>query len=85
MNQVGELEIIYTSLYYPKILRKNCTVALINAASGPDPDPILDAQHGCGSSLNLNGYCDPEVDKLIEQQSREGDPEKRKPLLWARR
>jgi len=50
-----------------------------------DPDPILDAQYGCGSSLNLNGYCDPEVDKLIEQQSREGDPEKRKPLLWARR
>jgi len=37
MNQVGELEIIDTSLYYPKILRKNCTVALINAASGPTP------------------------------------------------
>ena len=52
MNQVGELEIIDASLYYPKILRKDCTVALINAASGPDPDPILDAQYSCGSSLN---------------------------------
>ena len=79
----GELEIIDTSLYYPKILRKDYTVALNNAASGPDPDPILDAQYGCGSSLNLNDYCNPEVDKLMEQQSREGDPERRKPLLWA--
>ena len=70
----GELEIIDTSLYYPKILRKDYTVALNNAASGPDPDPILDAQYGCGSSLNLSDYCNPEVDKLIEQQSREGDP-----------
>jgi peptide/nickel transport system substrate-binding protein len=79
----GELEIIDTSLYYPKILRKDYTVALNNAASGPDPDPILDAQYGCGSSLNLNDYCNPEMDKLIDQQSREGDPERRKPLLWA--
>jgi peptide/nickel transport system substrate-binding protein len=79
----GELEIIDTSLYFPKILRKDYTVALNNAASGPDPDPILDAQYGCGSSLNLNDYCNPEMDELIEQQSREGDPERRKPLLWA--
>jgi len=50
--------------------------------SGPDPDPILDALYGCGSELN-QGYCDPEVDKLIEQQSRQGDPERRKLLLWA--
>jgi peptide/nickel transport system substrate-binding protein len=79
----GELEIVDTSLYYPKILRKDYTVALNNSVSGPDPDPLLDALYGCGSSLNLNGYCHPEVDKLTEQQSREGDPERRKPLLWA--
>ena len=79
----GELEIIDTSLYYPKILRKDYTIALNNQPSGPDPDPLLDALYGCCSNLNLNGYCNPEVDKLIEQQSREGDPERRKPLLWA--
>jgi peptide/nickel transport system substrate-binding protein len=79
----GELETIDTTVYYPKILRKDYTVALNNSQSGPDPDPILAALYRCGSSLNLNGYCNPEVDKLIEQQSIEGDPGRRKQLVWA--
>jgi peptide/nickel transport system substrate-binding protein len=79
----GELEIIETTSYYPKIRRKDFTVGLNLQTSGPDPDPILDLVYGCGSSLNWDGYCNPEVDKLIEQQSREGDTELRKPLLWA--
>ena len=29
---------------------------------------------------NYTGYCNPEVDKLIDQQSAEPDPEKRKQL-----
>jgi peptide/nickel transport system substrate-binding protein len=37
--------------------------------------------YDCGSSLNWDGYCNPEVDQLIEQQSREGKPERRKPIL----
>src|SRR6516165_1595731 len=51
----GELEIIDTSLYYPKILRKDFTVALNAQTSGPDPDPTLDLFYGCGSSLNWDG------------------------------
>jgi peptide/nickel transport system substrate-binding protein len=31
--------------------------------------------------LNYNGYCSPEVDKLIDQQSIEGDQEKHKQLV----
>ena len=31
----------------------------------------------------MNGYCNPEVDKLIEQQSIEADEGRRKQLLWA--
>jgi peptide/nickel transport system substrate-binding protein len=79
----GELETIDTTLYYPKILRKDYSVALNLSQSGPDPDPILDPLYGCGSELNLNGYCNPDMDKLIEQQSRQGDLAKRKLLLWA--
>jgi ABC-type transport system substrate-binding protein len=45
-------------------------------------DPILDLLYGCGSSQNVNGYCNPEVDKLIEQQSIEADPGRRKQLVW---
>jgi peptide/nickel transport system substrate-binding protein len=79
----GELETIDNSLYYPKILRKDYTVGLNLQPSGPDPDPIVDAFYGCGSSLNVDGYCNPEVDKLIEQQSIEADPGRRKQLVWA--
>jgi peptide/nickel transport system substrate-binding protein len=79
----GELETIDTTVYYPKILRKDFTVGLNRQNGGPDPDPILDALYRCGSSLNWDGYCNPEVDKLIEQQSIEADQERRKQLVWA--
>src|SRR5260370_9654321 len=74
---------IDTSRYFPKIMRKEFTVGLNLQTSGPDPDPILDLFYGCGSSLNWDGYCNPDVDKLIEQQSIEADPGRRKQLLWA--
>jgi len=46
---------------------------------------------GQGSAMNparlfaasAGRLLQPEVDRLIERQSSEGDPEKRKPLLWA--
>jgi peptide/nickel transport system substrate-binding protein len=78
----GELDTIDTSRYFPKIMRKEFTVGLNLQGGGPDPDPNLDLFYGCGSSLNWDGYCNPEVDQLIEQQSREGDETRRKQLLW---
>jgi peptide/nickel transport system substrate-binding protein len=79
----GELELIDTAQFFPKILRKDFTVALNLQTSGPDPDPTLKLFYGCGSSLNWDGYCNPEVDNMIEAQSREGDPDRRKQILWA--
>ena len=79
----GELELIDTPQYFPKIQRKDYTVALNLQTSGPDPDPTIQLFYGCGSNLNWDGYCNPEMDKLIEQQSREGDAGRRKQLLWA--
>jgi peptide/nickel transport system substrate-binding protein len=38
--------------------------------------------YGCGSGLNWDGYCNADVDKMIEQQSREPDSVRRKQLLW---
>src|SRR5580693_732684 len=69
----GELELIDTSRYFSKIMRKEFSVGLNLQTSGPDPDPILDLFYGCRSSLNWDGYCNPEVDKLIVQQSLEPD------------
>jgi peptide/nickel transport system substrate-binding protein len=57
-------------------------VGLTGAGSGPDPDQNLQLLYGCGGELNYNGYCSPEVDKLIDQQSSEADQEKRKQLVW---
>jgi len=38
--------------------------------------------YGCGSNLNWDNYCNPEMDKMIEAQSREADAAKRKQILW---
>jgi len=78
----GELELVDTAQYFPKIQRKDYTVALNVQTSGPDPDPIVKLFYGCGSNINWDGYCNPEMDKQIEQQSREADAERRKRLLW---
>ena len=64
-------------------MRKDFTVGVNGQTSGPDPDPTLDALYGCGSTLNWDGYCNPQVDKMIEQQSTEGDAARRKQILWA--
>ena len=36
----------------------------------------------CGSERNYTGYCDTEIDKLIDRQSAETDSTKRKELVW---
>jgi peptide/nickel transport system substrate-binding protein len=79
----GELELVDTPQYFPKIRRKDFTIALNLQTSGPDPDPFIKLFYGCGASLNWDGYCNAEVDTLIDEQSREGDPERRKQILWA--
>jgi len=38
--------------------------------------------YGCTSEFNRNKYCNPEVEKLIDEQSREANQEKRKLLVW---
>jgi hypothetical protein len=38
-------------------------------------------QAGTTGELNYNGYCNPEVDKLIDRQSVEADQERRKQLV----
>ncbi|MBV9586781.1 MAG: ABC transporter substrate-binding protein, partial [Alphaproteobacteria bacterium] len=78
----GELETIDTTSWFPRVMRHDYTVALNLSGSGPDPDQNLYLQYGCGGDLNYNGYCSPEVDKLIDQQSSEADTERRKRLVW---
>jgi peptide/nickel transport system substrate-binding protein len=78
----GELETIDTTNWFPKVMRRDYIVALNLAGSGPDPDQTLHLLYGCGAELNYNGYCSPEVDKMIDQQSIEADQQKRTQLVW---
>src|SRR5262245_29510464 len=63
-------------------MRKDYIVGLTGAGSRPDADQNLQLLYGCGGELNYNGYCSPEVDKLIDWQSSEADQEKRKRVVW---
>jgi peptide/nickel transport system substrate-binding protein len=63
-------------------MRKDYTIGLSPVGGGPDPDQNLYLNYGCGGELNYNGYCNPEVDKLIDRQSVEADQERRKQLVW---
>jgi peptide/nickel transport system substrate-binding protein len=78
----GELETIDTTNWFPKVMRKDYTVGITGGQGGPDPDQNLHQMYGCGGDLNYNGYCSAEVDQLIDRQSMEVDPEKRKQLVW---
>ncbi len=79
----GVLETIETANWYPKLTRKDYAVAVSVSENGlDDPDQQFYENYVCGADRNYTGYCNPEVDKLIDQQSIESDPEKRRRLVW---
>jgi peptide/nickel transport system substrate-binding protein len=78
----GELEMVDTANWLPKVMRKDYTIGLSPVAGGPDPDQNLYLNYGCAGELNYNGYCSPEVDKLIDRQTSEADQTKRRQLVW---
>jgi peptide/nickel transport system substrate-binding protein len=63
------------------MLRRDYFVGL-NLQGAADPDETFPLVYSCGSEFNRDHYCNPAVDKLIEQQSIEADQAKRKQLVW---
>jgi len=79
----GELETVDTTNWYPKLMRKDYIVGVNFTGNGiDDPDQNLYENYTCGAEGNHSGYCNPELDKLVDQQSMEADQEKRKQLVW---
>jgi peptide/nickel transport system substrate-binding protein len=79
----AELQLVETAQWYPTIMRKDYTVGLsISENSLDDPDQILYENYFCGAAHNYAGYCDPKLDKLIDDQSTEVDSETRRQLIW---
>jgi len=79
----AELEPLDTTQWYPKVLRKDYTVALnLTGTQVDDPDAMLYENYSCNGTGNYNGYCNAEVDKLIDQQSMETDQNRRRKMVW---
>jgi peptide/nickel transport system substrate-binding protein len=77
------LDAVETANWFPKIYRKDYTIAINGTESGvDDPDQQFYENFVCGAVRNYTGYCNPEVDKLIDEQSTESNTEKRKELVW---
>jgi len=79
----GELELVETANWLPKLVRGDFVFAQsVSGAGIDDPDQTFYENYGCNSNRNYTKYCDPEVEKMIDQQSIETDVEKRKKLVW---
>jgi peptide/nickel transport system substrate-binding protein len=79
----AELEAIDTTQWFPKVNRKDYTVALNLTGNGIDePDQNFYENYVCRAEGNYNKYCNPELDKMVDRQSTEANQEKRKALVW---
>jgi peptide/nickel transport system substrate-binding protein len=79
----GELNPIDTTQWYPMLTRKDYKIALnVTETAVDDPDTALYENYVCGAQRNYTGYCNPEIDKLVDRQSAEPNTEKRKKLVW---
>src|SRR5437016_3677143 len=79
----GELDAVETVNWFPKIARKDFMVGANLSGSGvDDPDAYFYDHYACGSERNYTNYCNPELEKMYEQQSVEPDQEKRRKLVW---
>ena len=78
----GELDLVDTALWFPRLARRDYAVALgLGASAVDDPDQQFYQNYACGSELNVTGYCNREIEKMFERQSIEADPQKRKELV----
>lgn len=86
LNQIhfaAELEIAESSLWYNRMFKRDYTVALNLTGSGADdPDAVLKMFFACKSDANYSKYCNADIDRLLDQQSQETDPVKRKAMVW---
>jgi peptide/nickel transport system substrate-binding protein len=79
----GELDLVETAVWFPKLLRRDYAVGLgLSAAAVDDPDQQFYQNYACGSDLNVTGYCNHDIEALFDRQSVEADQEKRKALVW---
>jgi peptide/nickel transport system substrate-binding protein len=66
------------------IIKGAYTMAFETSGSGiDDPDVVLNEHFRCSSIRNYTKYCNPEIEKKIDEQSATPDQAKRKQLVQA--
>ena len=79
----AELDTVESATWFPKVYRKDYKIGLNLTGLGvDDPDAQFYENYACGSDRNYTGYCNPQIDKLFDQQSMEQDQEKRSGLVF---
>ena len=64
----SELKPLDTTQWYPMLVRKEYKVALnVTETAVDDPDPAFYENYVCGAQRNYTGYCNYEVDRLVDQ------------------
>jgi peptide/nickel transport system substrate-binding protein len=85
LKQVGieaNLKQIETAQWHAMATRGDYQIGANLTGLGPDdPDANFYENYGCGSPRNYSGYCNEQVQKLIDAQSQELDPKKRLALI----
>jgi peptide/nickel transport system substrate-binding protein len=79
----AELEVIDTTIWHRKVTLGEYSVGLnLTGLAVDDPDVNFVENYTCKSDRNYNKYCSPEVEKLVDAQSKEADAAKRKSIVW---
>jgi peptide/nickel transport system substrate-binding protein len=79
----GQLDPVDTAIWFPKVIRKDYSVGLtVTETALDDPDTLFYENYACGAERNYTGYCSPQLDQMIDRQSIEADPNKRRALVW---
>jgi peptide/nickel transport system substrate-binding protein len=79
----AELDPIEMANWFPMVTRGAYTIGLNTTANAvDDPDQMFYENYSCRSENNATKYCNPDLEKLFNQQSMEADQEKRRGLVW---
>ena len=83
INFQAELQVIESALWYNRLFKRDYVAALNQQGYGiDDPDAVLKLNYDCESEANFTKYCNPEIEKMLNQQSQEFDPAKRRAIVW---
>jgi peptide/nickel transport system substrate-binding protein len=77
------MDVADTTLYYNRIYKKDFSIGMnATGASLDDPDQSYYEFFICGSLRNYSNYCNKDVEAMVDAQSQEIDPLKRKKIVW---